>query len=93
MPTIAHTFLSCAEETLGVLEVVGILAGDNGDGGVAGHVRDPLHLDPGPLAHNRVTNHLLYSKGTVSRDLRWVLQYINQKLFSRAIVAHHKILI
>ena len=32
-------------------------------------------------------------KGTVSRELRWVLQYINQKLFSRAIVAHHKILI
>ena len=32
-------------------------------------------------------------KGTVSRDLRWVLLYINRKLFSRAIVAHHKILI
>ena len=34
-----------------------------------------------------------YSKGTVSRDLKWVLLYINRKLFSRAIVAHHKILI
>ena len=32
-------------------------------------------------------------KGTVSRDLRWVLLYINWKLFSRAIVAHHKMLI
>jgi len=32
-------------------------------------------------------------KGTVSRDLRWVLLDINQKLFSRAIVTHHKILI
>ena len=32
-------------------------------------------------------------KGTVSRDLRWVLLYIIRKLFSRAIVAHHKILI
>ena len=32
-------------------------------------------------------------KGTVSRDLRWVLLYINRKLFSRAIVAHHTILI
>ena len=30
-------------------------------------------------------------KGTVSRDLRWVLLYINRKLFSRAIVAHNKI--
>ena len=28
--------------------------------------------------------------GTVSRELRLVLLYINQKLFSRAIVAHHK---
>ena len=28
-------------------------------------------------------------KGTVSRELRWVLLYINRKLFSRAIVAHH----
>ena len=32
-------------------------------------------------------------KGTVSRDFHWVLLYINRKLFSRAIVAHHKILI
>jgi len=32
-------------------------------------------------------------KGTVSRDLRWVLLDINRKLFSRAIVAYHKILI
>jgi len=32
-------------------------------------------------------------KRTVSRDLRWVLLYINRKLFSRAIVAHRKILI
>jgi len=27
--------------------------------------------------------------GTVSRELRWVLLYINRKLFSRAIVTHH----
>ena len=27
-------------------------------------------------------------KGTVSRELRWVLLYINRKLFSRAIVGH-----
>ena len=32
-------------------------------------------------------------KGTVSRELRWVLLNINRKLFSRAIVGHHKILI
>ena len=32
-------------------------------------------------------------KGTVSRDLRWILLYINRKLFARAIVAHHKMLI
>ena len=32
-------------------------------------------------------------KGTVSRELRWVLLYINQKLFSRADVPYHKILI
>ena len=32
-------------------------------------------------------------KGSVSRILRWVLLYINQKLFSSSIVAHHKILI
>ena len=32
-------------------------------------------------------------KGTVSQQLRRVLQYINGKLFSRAIVGHHKILI
>ena len=32
-------------------------------------------------------------KGTVSRELRWVLLYINRKLFSRAIVGRHKILI
>ena len=31
-------------------------------------------------------------KGTVSRELRLLL-YINQKLFSRAIVGYHKILI
>ena len=30
-------------------------------------------------------------KGTVSWKLRWVLLYINLKLFSRADVAHHKI--
>ena len=30
-------------------------------------------------------------KGTVSQELRWVLLYINLKLFSRAIVGHHKI--
>jgi len=29
-------------------------------------------------------------KGTVSQELRWVLLSINQKLFSRADVAHHK---
>ena len=34
-----------------------------------------------------------FFKGTVSRELRWVLLYINQKLFSWAIVAHQKILI
>ena len=33
------------------------------------------------------------SKGTVSRELRLVLLYINRKLFWRAIVGHHKILI
>ena len=32
-------------------------------------------------------------KGAVSRELRRVLLYINRKLFSRAIVAHHKIVI
>ena len=32
-------------------------------------------------------------KGIVSRDLSWVLLYINRKLFLRAIVAHHTILI
>ena len=32
-------------------------------------------------------------KGSVSRVLRWVLLYINQKLFSRPIIALHKILI
>jgi hypothetical protein len=48
------TFLSCAEEALGILEVVCVLAGHDGDGGVAGHVGDTLHLDPGPLhAHQR----------------------------------------
>ena len=31
-------------------------------------------------------------KGSVSRVLRWVLLYINQKLFSRPIIASHKIL-
>ena len=31
-------------------------------------------------------------KGSVSRVLRWVLLYINQKLFSRPIIAFHKIL-
>ena len=30
-------------------------------------------------------------KGSVSRVLRWVLLYINQKLFSRPIIALHKI--
>ncbi len=43
------TFLSGAEEALGILEVVCVLAGHDGDGGVAGHVGDSLHLDPGPL--------------------------------------------
>ena len=38
-------------------------------------------------------SHLFPLKGTVSRDLRWVLLYFNRKLFSRAIVGHHKILI
>jgi hypothetical protein len=48
------TFLSGAEKALGILEVVGVLAGHDGDGGVAGHVGDTLHLDPGPLhAHQR----------------------------------------
>ena len=40
--------------------------------------------------------HLLpeyWFKEIVSRDLRLVLLYINQKLFSGVIVAHHKILI
>ena len=32
-------------------------------------------------------------KGTVSQKLRWVLLFIIQKLFSRADVAHNKILI
>ena len=32
-------------------------------------------------------------KGTVSQEFRWVFIFINQKLFSRAIVGHHKILI
>ena len=32
-------------------------------------------------------------KGTVSQELRWVLQYIKRKLFSWANVAHHEILI
>jgi len=31
-------------------------------------------------------------KGSVSRVLRWVLLYINQKLFSRPFIAAHKIL-
>ena len=31
-------------------------------------------------------------KGSVSRVLRWVLLYINWKLFSRSIIASHKIL-
>ena len=31
--------------------------------------------------------------GTVSQDLMWALLYTKRKLFSRAIVAHHKILI
>jgi len=31
-------------------------------------------------------------KGSVSRVLRWVLLYIIQKLFSRPIIASHKIL-
>ena len=31
-------------------------------------------------------------KGNVSRVLRWVLLYIIQKLFSRPIIASHKIL-
>ena len=32
-------------------------------------------------------------KGTVSRELRWVLLYINRKLFSRAVVGRRKIVI
>ena len=32
-------------------------------------------------------------KGSVSWDFKWVMLYINWKLFSRAIVGHHKILI
>ena len=35
---------------------------------------------------------IFFLKGSVSRDLRWVLLYINQKLFSRPIIASHKIL-
>ena len=34
-----------------------------------------------------------FLNGTVSSDLRWVLLCINRKLLSRAIGAHHKILI
>ncbi len=36
---------------------------------------------------------LLNLKGSVSRELRWVLLYIIWKLFSMAMVGHHKILI
>ena len=35
----------------------------------------------------------LLFKGTVSREVKWVLLYVNQKLFSRAGDGHHKILI
>ena len=35
----------------------------------------------------------LHFKETVSQELWWVLLYINGKLFSGAIVGHHKILI
>ena len=38
--------------------------------------------DPLALAENRKT----ILKGTVSQELRWVLLYINQKLFSRPII-------
>ena len=32
-------------------------------------------------------------KGTVSREIRWVFIVINQRLFTRAIITHHKIFI
>ena len=57
------------------------------------------HQRPGSINawKNQLFTILRYSyspiKGTVSWELRWVLLYINRKLFSRAIVAHHKIFI
>ena len=46
------------------------------------------------LCNNRTikNNYRFYFKGSVSRVLRCVLLYINQKLFSRPIIASHNIL-
>ena len=52
---------------------------------------EELALDEDSWLERRLPADLTKShlKGTVSRYLRWVLLYINRKLFSRAIVAHH----
>jgi len=45
------------------------------------------------MIHDENCEHYLKKisfKGTVSQELRWVLLYINQKLFSRADVSHNK---
>ena len=42
--------------------------------------------------HIAGSNSSCFLKGSVSRVLRWVLLYINGKLFSRPIIALHKIL-
>ena len=57
---------------------------------------EPLLAPGGVLWWKKTTSKIsCYSpfKGTVSRELRWVLLYINWELFSRADVPHHKILI
>ena len=50
-----------------------------------------LHFLPTYLLGTVKTRGLFF-KGSVSRVLRWVLLYIIQKLFSRPIIASHKIL-